>query len=89
MSCGLSGLLPATDLVLVIDIRFQYGGCCAKVLALVVDEVDENRLLYGSATKAKEERLPIQIVPALDLSQVAVLSWRWDGNTRFGAPATS
>jgi hypothetical protein len=50
--------------------------------ALVVDDVDENDLLQRATQRdAIAQGLPKQIVkfPVDDLSQVAVLSWRWDG----------
>src|SRR5437667_1372683 len=48
--------------------------------ALVVDEVDENDLVGGAAPGDSEERgLPVRLVAMpVDLSHVAVLSWRWD-----------
>jgi len=50
--------------------------------ALVVNEVDENIFLPGSKNgKFKTKDLPVQTVklPVDDLSTIAVLSWRWDG----------
>jgi hypothetical protein len=43
--------------------------------AVIVDEVDEENILRCTA-----QYLPIRIVLASDLSQIAVLSWRWDGH---------
>lgn len=56
----------------------------AEYPALVMDEVNEDDLLRGAAPlgDATGRGLPVRRVklPVDDLSQIAVLSWRWDGN---------
>lgn len=53
--------------------------------ALVVDKVDENKFLEFTATREEVwSNLAVETVrlPIDDHSQVAVLSWRWDGEKR-------
>jgi hypothetical protein len=54
--------------------------------AVVVDKVDENDLLRGTDTAGPSPGQPLPVAPVKlpvdDLSQIAILSWRWDGDNQ-------
>ncbi|KAE8320522.1 hypothetical protein BDV39DRAFT_211592 [Aspergillus sergii] len=50
--------------------------------ALVVDEIDEESLVHGEQLGRATKPAPVRLVKitAENMSQMAILSWRWDGD---------